>query len=68
MSSKFVGWLVGVWDGIIWKLRTKSGIIKNSGINLISFVHIFPELGQWLVTVVLRVFDRVQTTPHNKDK
>ena len=40
MSTKIVGWLVGAREGI----KYKSGIIKNSGINLVSLVHISPRI------------------------
>ena len=44
MSSKIVGWLVGARDGKILELRIKSGINNKSGINPVSFVHMFSRI------------------------
>ena len=46
MSSKIVGWLVGARDGEILELRIKSGINKNSRINLVSLFHMFSRILQ----------------------
>ena len=46
MSSKIVGWLVGVRDGKVLELRIKSGINDKSGINPVSVVHMFSRTFQ----------------------
>ena len=46
MSSKIVGWLVGVRDGKILELIIQSGINKNPGINPVSLVHLFSRIFQ----------------------
>ena len=46
MSSKIVGWLVGVRDGKILELRIESRINNESGINPVSLVHMFFRIFQ----------------------